>query len=980
MRRPLLAALAACSLFAVTAASAAPFDFYTRGPYATGVPRPADVLGYAPGTFHTTWAGQERYLATLAAARPERVRREAFGRTVEARERSLFIVSSPANLARLDAILAANAKLADPRGTGAAEVERLARETPTTVWLNYSIHGDESASFEAMMQVAYQLVAGEDATTRDILDRCVVLMNPAHNPDGHERFVTWINAHGQGDPEHWALEQQRSQPWGIYGRLTHYKFDPNRDALAMSQPESQQESREIRRWHPQVFVDHHGQVASFFFPPTSEPTNWTLPLDDYRRWVERFGRANAAAFDRFGWNYYVRDVFDFHATGYWDIWPTLMGAIGMTYETDGGGNLAYRRDDGTVVTMRDGMAKHFVASLTTLETAAKFREERLRDMAAFARASSTPPAAGPKAYVLDASDPLRAAALAENLMHAGVEVRWLGRAFTVRSTRGLWSDPQSLPAPKQGKGLARAGTPSAPARVAGARTFEHGAFVVDLAQPASRVARALLEEDHSVDTSFAREELATYARNLHRGRRAPAEPYRFYDITAWALPLSYGVPVYAVAEMPAGAVLLAEPTPSAAPLPGDAPTGATSAPAPTVPPDESSETLPDSAAVGVPFTARTSRVGPLVLRGADGSAAFDVRGGVEGGEATTAYVWSSAEDGAARLTLRLLQEDFRVATAARPLRAGDRDWPRGSFVARVERNPQALHARIAELARTSGVHVRAVNTAFMDRGDTGIGSENIVSLKRPRIAVLVEQPVSPDAYGWLWFLFERRLGVRFTAVPAAKFAGIDLGLYNVVIVPDGNGSALAGALGEGGIEALKGWVRRGGALVCLDDSAEFPTLKSVGLSGAKVVGVKVKKEDAKDDDDEPADPDSVEAEASRRPQFIPGTIFWATPDPRHWLAWGYGAGRIPVMLQGRTLLQPTREGVNALVFDRTPLTATGWTWPETERRLANTSFAIDEPNGDGHVVMLEGPVLFREYWRNTERLLLNAVLYAPTLD
>jgi hypothetical protein len=48
------------------------------------------------------------------------------------------------------------------------------------VWLNYSIHGDESASFEAMMQVAYQLAAGEDSTTRAILDRCLVVMNLAH--------------------------------------------------------------------------------------------------------------------------------------------------------------------------------------------------------------------------------------------------------------------------------------------------------------------------------------------------------------------------------------------------------------------------------------------------------------------------------------------------------------------------------------------------------------------------------------------------------------------------------------------------------------------------------------------------------------------------------------------------------------------------------------------------------------------------------
>ena len=952
MRR-LLAVLFGLLLASASHAAVAKFDFYDRGPYREGVPRPAEVLGYAPGTFHTTWGNMERYLDALAHARPERVRREFIGRSVEARERTLFIVSSPENLARLEQIREANAKIADPRGVDAATIEKLVRETPVTVWLNYSIHGDESASFEAMMQVAYQLVAGDGPDTQALLKDALVLINPAHNPDGHERFVTWINANGQGDPERWALEQQRSQPWGIYGRYTHYKFDPNRDALAMSHPESQQSSRAIRRWRPQVFVDHHGQTPSFFFPPTADPTNWTLPRADYKRWVETFGRANGAAFDRYGWQYLVRDVFDFHAAGYWDVWPTMMGAIGMTYETDGGGNLALRRDDGTVVTMLDGMHRHFVASLTTLETAVKHREERLRDAAAFARASCTPPDDA-RAFLLDpGDDPLRAAALAENLMHAGVEVRWVKGAFTARSARPTWGDPGGKAVPKDGKGLDRAGSPVATLPAA-AHAFAHGAFVVDLAQPGSRVARALVEYDRSVDTAFARRQLEKYERNIRRGKNAPNEGYDFYDITSWCLPATYGVPAFAVREAPPAGVLLAEPDPNV--------------------PDEATETLPDSAAVGLPFTARISRAGPLVLHDGSGAIALDLRGRVDGGEATSSYVWSCATDGAARLALRLLQEDFRVATATKPLSAGGREWPRGSFVVRVERNPATLHARIAALARDCGVTVAALNSAYPDEGDTGVGSYSVTSLKRPRIAIVVDGPGGQDAYGWAWFLFERRLGVRFTAVPVERLAGV-LEKYNVVIVPDGNGGALARAIGD--VDALKGWVARGGTLLCVDDAAEFPTLKAVGLSSAKVVGVKAKKPDAKDDDDAPAD--SARAESERRPQYIPGTTFWATLDPMHWLAFGYRDARVPVMVQGNTMLTRSRDGANALTFDRTPLTVTGWTWPETERRLANGAFAIDEPSGDGHVVMLAGPVLFRGFWRNTERLVTNTVLYGPAL-
>ena len=94
-----------------------------------------------------------------------------------------------------------------------------------------------------------------------------------------------------------------------------------------------------------------------------------------------YGRANAKAFDANRWDYYVRDVYDAFYPGYWDMYPSLNGAIGMTFETDGGGTkgLRWLRDDGTIATLRSAIAKHFTASMTTLEVTAKNRAERLKD-------------------------------------------------------------------------------------------------------------------------------------------------------------------------------------------------------------------------------------------------------------------------------------------------------------------------------------------------------------------------------------------------------------------------------------------------------------------------------------------------------------------------------------------------------------------------------------------------------------------------
>ena len=978
MRIPVFIVAGACAALFLGPASvpgaAARFDFYDRGPYQSGVPRPADVLGYAPGTFHTSYGNMERYVDALVKAAPDRVAREPFGRTYEFRERALLVITSPANQRRLEAIRAANETLADPRREkSAAEAEALIRETPVTVWLNYSIHGDESASFEAMAQVIYQLAAGEDASTRAILEHCVVIVNLAHNPDGHERFVTWINALGSGNPDPWALEQQRQQPWGIGGRTNHYQVDLNRDALAMSQIESRQMGLAFRRWRPQVFVDHHGQTASYFFAPPSPPLNPDLSGPEVTKWTEIFGTANAAAFDRYGWNYYVRDVFDLYYPGYWDSWPSLQGAVGMTYETDGGGNLAIRRDDETVVTLLDGIQRHFTASLATCVAAAAHREARLRDFRRFALSTVEDGRRGEvRAYALEAGDdPLRATELAENLIACGVEVRWAAKPFRAGAARALWADvpaAASKASPKAGgraAALARFGTREAmaggPEGAWGAHDFAHGAYVVDLAQPAGRLARTLIERDAPMDTSFARLQLDKYERNLKRGKQAPKEQYDFYDITSWSLPVAYGVRAYALREPPAGTPLGAPPVPQ---------------------PDRGEDALADSLAIGIPQPARVSEPATLTIADARGGVALDLHGAVTGGRARTAYVWRCDRDGAARLALRLLQDDFKVATSTRPLRAGGREYPRGSFVARVERNPESLHERIAELARTSGVAVEAIHSAYTESGDTGVGSEAIVSLKRPRLAVLVDGPVSPTSYGWLWFLLERRLGVRFTALRVDVLGAADLSRYNEIVIPDGNPGALAGTLGEGGIAKLKDWVSRGGVLVCLDDAAELPTLKGVGLSTARAIGVKRPPDkDAKPEDEEPKDAqaDSIAREAERRPEYLPGTVFWTTLDPRHFLGYGFDTPRVPVLLQGRLLLKPSREGANAAVFDREPVKLSGWSWPETARRLTGAAYAIDEPGGGGHVIMIAGPVPFRLFWRSSERMLLNALLYAPAL-
>ncbi len=494
------------------------FDFYSHLPYRSNLPRPSDYFGYETGDFLTTYALYESLLREYGK-HADRLRIFTIGKTPEHRTQYLLAISSARNLAHLDDIKEQLGNLADPRkmkeGPG---LDQLIQNLPIVVWLSYSIHGSESAAFEAGIQVLYQLIASDDPAITEALEHSVVLINPCQNPDGHERFATWYNAHGNGRSEQYAFEHQ--EPWSISGRLNHNFFDLNRDLISLSQPESQAAVKAFLEWHPQVLADHHGQTKEYFFPPPAEPINPNLPVETALKWLITFGKSNAAAFDKQEWPYFVRERFDLFYPGYWDSWSSLHGATGMTYETDGGGPLGYRwtRDDGTILTLRDGIAKHVTASIATVITAAANREARLRDYRDFFESSLKE--LKRTFYLIPDQNPQGAADLVALLRAQGIEVSKSNVDITLLKATDYFGD-----APTE-------------------KTIPAGSFVVDTAQPYGRIATALLEKETPQDAAFVRRQESLRKANEAKGTQEMKQDYEFYDVTAWSLPLAMGVEAY----------------------------------------------------------------------------------------------------------------------------------------------------------------------------------------------------------------------------------------------------------------------------------------------------------------------------------------------------------------------------------------------------------------------------------------------------
>ena len=526
-----LAPFALTAALALAQPAALPVELAPGVAVDPAIPTLRQVVGHDFGEALTSPDEIVRYLEALQQAAPGRARLIRYGESWEGRPLHVLAVGSADRIARLDALERDLARLADPRGLAPAEAERLVAELPVVVWLLHSVHGNEVSPAEAALAEAYYLLAATgDASLELVRREALVLIDPLQNPDGRARFLAGNELGRAAAPDAHPLAAERDEPWPG-GRSNHYLFDMNRDWIALTQPETTGRIGLFLRFFPQVVVDLHemGGEATYFFAPPAPPANPWIGPSQLAAW-ERFGRANAEVFDRRGFAWFKGEVFDAFYPGYGESWPLYHGAVGMTYEQASPRGLTLARRDGTTLTLRDAVAHHFTAALTTLETAARDRVRLLRDFLEARRGAVEEGRSGPvRAYLIPpGDDPPRAARLARLLAAQGIEVR--------QSASPIPADGRTLPA---------------------------GTFVVAAAQPAGRLVRNLLDPAVAMDPSFLAEQ------EQRRRKRLPDE---IYDVTAWSLALSWDVEVLTSAR-PVESALLAPLPPS----PG--PAGAPSQPA-----------------------------------------------------------------------------------------------------------------------------------------------------------------------------------------------------------------------------------------------------------------------------------------------------------------------------------------------------------------------------------------------------------------
>jgi hypothetical protein len=540
--------------------------------------------------------------------------------------------------------------------------------------------------------------------------------------------------------------------------------------------------------------------------------------------------------------------------------------------------------------------------------------------------------------------PSRIRALRDNLALQNIELHRLTREWRVGSATDLYGRARPV-------------------------TLSPGTLLVVNRQPLARLVANLFEFDPRPDAAALKREREEL---LRKGAGT------IYDVTAWNLPMMYGLEAYSFeASLPASSELLASDQ------------------------NDVSVAVPAESAVG--------------------------------------YLISGHDDGALPAAAALLRQGLRPRVALKDIELDGRRFPRGSLVlTRFDHRdlaPQALR----EGLQTAVSHLREPVIALGSGQGPGdvpdLGGGEFGLLQPSQVAVLGRGRTNSQSFGFIWHYLEQGLGLTPSLLDEDWIGRVDLRRYSVIIAPERWGAPLPTEQAE----ALKLWVEGGGTLIALgnaaaglagkDGPAQARTLEAsfedlvpfrsalarewiatqdslpratqlwshTAVAGSKAAW-------PQDVSDPKLDSKALAVRDEWQQLFMPRGAFVASRCSQHyWLSMGCDEA-LPVLVSDNTPLMvsggveaPFRLGLHQVAGgkDAASWTDFGWAgvppgqslllrmggllWPEAQERLANTAWVTREARGRGQIVLFANPPVFRGASLGMQRVLGNAVIYGPGL-
>ncbi|MDY7395525.1 M14 metallopeptidase family protein [Aureibaculum sp. 2210JD6-5] len=340
--------------------------------YNSEIPTPESVIGHQVGEWHISHDKLVHYMQTLAKS-SDRITIETRGKTYEDRPILLLTITSPKNHQNIESIRSEHLKLSD---ASANDVN--VSDMPVVVYQGFSIHGNEPSGANAGLLVAYYLAAAEGNEIDELLNNTIILFDPSFNPDGLNRFASWVNVHKNQNVTSDNNDREYDEAWPG-GRTNHYWFDMNRDWLVTQLPESQARIKTFHKWKPNILTDHHemGTNSTFFFQPGIPSRTHPLTPKLNQQLTAKIGEYHAKALDKIGSLYFTEERYDDFYYGKGSTFPDINGGIGILFEQASSRGHAQDTDNG-LLTFPFTIRNQFTAALSTLEAGKNMREELLK--------------------------------------------------------------------------------------------------------------------------------------------------------------------------------------------------------------------------------------------------------------------------------------------------------------------------------------------------------------------------------------------------------------------------------------------------------------------------------------------------------------------------------------------------------------------------------------------------------------------------
>ncbi|MEO7984081.1 MAG: zinc carboxypeptidase, partial [Bacteroidota bacterium] len=497
------------------------------------------------------------------------------------------------------------------------------------------------------------------------------------------------------------------------GRFNHYWFDLNRDWLPTVHVESQNRLEWFHKWKPNILTDHHeqGSNATFFFQPgVASRVNPLTPAKN-QELTAKLAKFHAAFLDRIGSLYFTKENYDDFYYGKGSTYPDINGAIGILFEQASSRGHLQQTSNG-LLSFPFTIRNQFVTTLSTLEGAKNLRKEFLEYQRSFFKNNVTEAAADPvKGYVFgDGNDISKTNVFLQMLLRQKINIYSLGRD----------------------------------AEAEGQKFSAVSSYVVPLNQQQYKVIKTIFQKTLNYKDSL------------------------FYDITAWTMPLAYGIPS---AEMNAA--------------------------------DFSASLLGSS-------VTNTKTVAE-----------------VNGGRSNYAYLvnWSDLNSPAFLYELEQAGLSVKVATGSfqMMLNGAARKFNYGTLMIPVQM--QAISAdKVYDLVKAKAdkynIFVQAVNSGSASAG-VDLGSSKFITITKPSIAMIVGPGVNATDAGEVWHLLDQRMNIPATHLESSVFNRVDLNKYNTLVM-------VGGTYPDLNKDKLKIWVQAGGVLILTEEAVNWAAQNGIG--------------------------------------------------------------------------------------------------------------------------------------------------------